>query len=142
MQWRGFNQGLKLASAGSLGQRLEKITTDTAELVPPERLQPPLREIERLRAEGIVGRALRVGDRAPEFELLDHNARTVRSRDLLGQGHLIISFFRGRWDPYCMTELAAWKEASPQVKAAGASLVAISPHTVKHTSLVFQQFVP
>lgn len=141
MQWRGASPKLEETPAGSLAERLEKITRDTVALVPAERLQPPLREIERLQAEELAGRALHIGDRAPDFELPDHSGKSLRSGDLLVRGPLVVSFFRGRWDPYCMTELAAWKAAWPQLQEAGASLVAISPQTPKHANLVFQQHV-
>lgn len=142
MQWRGSNPKVDEAHAETLAERLRKITANTAALVPADRLEPPLREIERLRAEGAAARALNVGDRAPEFELPDHNGNLVRLADLLPRGPLVIDFFRGRWDPYCMTELAAWNQAWPQLSTAGASLVAISPQSPKHTSLVFRQLVP
>ena len=141
MQWRGSNPKVAEAPAATLSERLQKITSDTAALVPAERLEPVLREIGRLRTECAAARVLKVGDAAPGFELPDHNGNLVRSAELLAHGPVVVSFFRGRWDPYCMTELAAWKDAWPQVQAAGASLLAISPQTAKHTGLVFQQLV-
>lgn len=141
MRYPGAHPRLEPLAGNSLAEKLEKITADTAALVPAERLAAPQRELERLRAEGVAARALKPGDRAPQFELPDHNGDLVRSADLLARGPLVISFFRGRWDPYCMTELAEWKSAWPQLQAAGASLVAIGPHTAKHTSLIFQQLV-
>jgi len=50
-----------------------------------------------LRASGILDRILKAGDRAPEFALPDMEGRVVRSRDLLAQGPLLVSVYRGTW---------------------------------------------
>ncbi len=54
-------------------------------------------------------------------------------------GPLIVNFFRGRWCPYCMAELAAWRDRYPAVRQRGALLVAISPQTVHQNDLMIQQ---
>ena len=50
-----------------------------------------------LRASGILDRILREGDRAPAFALPDAEGQTVRSDELLSQGPLLVSFYRGGW---------------------------------------------
>jgi hypothetical protein len=50
-----------------------------------------------LEASGLANRALRVGDRAPEFSLFNQDHIQVNSADLLRQGSLVVSFFRGHW---------------------------------------------
>ena len=40
---------------------------------------------------------------------------------------MIVTFYRGGWCPYCNLELKAYQEILPEIAAAGASLVAISP---------------
>jgi len=52
---------------------------------------------------------------------------TVDVGTLLKKGPVIITFYRGGWCPYCNLELKAYQEILPQIVAAGASLVAISP---------------
>ena len=56
-----------------------------------------------------------------------------RSEDLLRSGPLVIVFYRGRWCAYCNAQLAALQEIHSQIAEAGASLVAISPQTQKHS---------
>jgi peroxiredoxin len=46
---------------------------------------------------------------------------------LLKKGPVIVTFYRGGWCPYCNLEVKAYQEILPQIVAAGASLVAISP---------------
>ena len=37
------------------------------------------------------------GDEWPEFKLVGSDGSTVQSNDLLAQGPMVISFFRGMW---------------------------------------------
>lgn len=55
------------------------------------------RAVDELRASGAPGRVLGVGARAPEFALPDGEGRLVASKDLLGRGPLVVTFYRGRW---------------------------------------------
>lgn len=80
-------------------------------------------------ASGQAERALKAGDRAPDFALEDPDGAIVSARDLLARGPLVVSFYRGVWCPYCNLELQALQAALPDIQALGASLVAISPQT-------------
>ncbi len=119
-----------------LQDQLDKITANTRTLVQPERLEIIDRAIADLYASGIEDRTLPVGARAPEFALQDASNRTVRSSDLLALGPLIIKFFRGRWCPYCVTELESWRDLYATVRRRGALLVAISPQTVRQNDFM------
>lgn len=123
-----------------LQDQLDQISEKTRQLVQPERLQPSERAVSELFASGIEQQILPVGSLAPEFILPDANGRKVRSSDLLALGPLIVNFFRGRWCPYCMTELNAWRDLYPQVRMKGALLVAISPQTQHQNNLLLQQY--
>ena len=49
-------------------------------------------------ADSIAGRSIpQVGDAFPEFVLPDSQGIVHRSTDLVGQGQLILTFFRGGW---------------------------------------------
>ncbi|HET9183378.1 MAG TPA: peroxiredoxin-like family protein [Candidatus Angelobacter sp.] len=117
----------------SLAQQLEELTRKLHALVPAERLIVVERSIEQLQASGIGEHALKPGASAPAFELSDGDGMLWRSEDLLRSGPLVIVFYRGRWCAYCNTQLAALQEIHAQVAAGGASLVAISPQTQKHS---------
>jgi peroxiredoxin len=52
---------------------------------------------EELKQSGIGERTLRVGARAPEFSLPDAEGKVVRSQELLRNGPLVVSFYRGKW---------------------------------------------
>jgi hypothetical protein len=65
--------------------------------VPHEAIDTMHRATAELRASGIESRALKVGDRAPSFTLFNQDNARVSSSDLLAQGPLVVSFFRGHW---------------------------------------------
>jgi peroxiredoxin len=128
------------ARATSLQDELDRITQQTRALVQPERLAISERATAELLASGIESRILPVGARAPEFALPDAlTGKTVRSADLLALGPLVIKFFRGRWCPYCMTELEAWRDLHAEVRAMGALFVAISPQNRRQNDFTIQQ---
>lgn len=55
------------------------------------------RATAELKALGLENSALKVGDRAPEFSLFNQDHVRVNSAELLRQGPLVVSFFRGHW---------------------------------------------
>ena len=118
----------------TLQDKLDEITAQTRNLVQPERLELSERAIAELFASGIEEKLLKPGDTAPSFALPDANGRTVSSADLLALGPLVVCFFRGRWCPYCVTELEGWRDLFPALRERGALLVAISPQTVRQTT--------
>lgn len=85
------------------------------------------RATDELIASGAAQHALKAGDRAPVFTLTDPEGHPVSSIDLLKQGPLVVSFYRGVWCPYCNMELQALQAALPELTDTGASVVAISP---------------
>src|SRR5580765_7387405 len=117
----------------SLQRQLDELTAQLRSLVPAERLATVDRAAEELVRSGLAERALKAGDRAPGFELPDGDGMLWRYEDLLRSGPLVIVFYRGRWCAYCNAQLAALQELHREIAVAGASLVAISPQTQKHS---------
>jgi len=78
---------------------------------------------------GQADRALKVGDKAPEFTLTDPDGNSYNSRDLLANGPLVVTFYRGVWCPYCNMDLAALEAERENIQERGGQLVAISPQT-------------
>ena len=97
--------------------------------VPPSVIQTMHRATAELVASGAATRALRAGDKAPAFTLNDPDGQAVSSADLLANGPLVVSFYRGVWCPYCNMELQALQAVLPEFEKLGASLIAISPQT-------------
>ena len=123
-----------------LQDRLDRITQNTRSLVQPERLAVSEKATADLFNTGIEDRVRKIGAQAPAFIL--ENALTqkpVDSADLLALGPLVVNFFRGRWDPYCITELEAWRDLHTQLRERGALFVAISPQTTRQNNFTLQQ---
>jgi len=123
-----------------LQDALDTITQNTRALVQPDRLAISERHVEQLFATGIEDRILRPGQPAPGFTLQDAlTGKQVHSSDLLALGPLIIKFFRGRWCPYCITELELWRDLHTHIRDLGAFFIAISPQTQRHNDFTLQQ---
>ena len=100
----------------------------------PAHIHPIMeRATAELIASGAAQRALKVGDKAPLFSLKDGNGELVSSAQLLAKGPLVLTFYRGVWCPYCNMELEALQAFLPELKAAGAQLVAVSPQTASNS---------
>jgi peroxiredoxin len=122
-----------------LQDQLDDITAQTRTLVQPERLAIGERSIAELFASRIEDRILPAGATAPSFALPDFSGKIVRSADLLGIGPVIINFFRGRWCPYCVTELEAWRDLYPALRERGALVIGISPQTQRQSDFTAGQ---
>src|SRR5262249_8649502 len=109
-----------------------------AKYVPAEIQAIHSRAVEELRQSGIADRALAVGDRAQTFELPDHTGTIVRSSEL-GRSRLVVCFFRGRWCPFCVGQLEAMNQQLERLHELGASLVGISPQSVRHSYFMVDQ---
>lgn len=119
-----------------LQDQLDEITARTRHLVQADRLAVGERAVEELFATGIEDGILPVGAMAPEFALKDSNGKVVRSADLLAMGPLVIKFFRGRWCPYCMTELETWRDLYGKIREHNALLVAIGPQVQRQSDFM------
>jgi peroxiredoxin len=86
-----------------------------------------------LAGSGVVDTALQVGDHIANFSLTNQNGKSKNLSDFLNAGPLVISFYRGGWCPYCNIELAALQKVLPEIEAAGARLIAITPETPDHS---------
>lgn len=111
----------------SLKEQLAEYRAGWYQRVPAERQAIMQRHIDQLRSGAIARNILKVGDRAPAIVLENAKGATVDVGTLLKKGPVIVTFYRGGWCPYCNLELKAYQEILPEIAAAGASLVAISP---------------
>jgi peroxiredoxin len=119
----------------SLREELAAFTAAMPHRVPTERLAILERATESLTDSGIVERAAKVGDRAPDFSLSDAAGNTVALADLLAKGPIVVTFYRDGWCPFCNMELRAYQRLLPEIAALGAGVVAISPQASDHSLL-------
>jgi peroxiredoxin len=123
----------------TLQDQLDEITANTRLLVQADRLAVGERAVQELFASGIEDRILPVGAIAPDFALNDATGRLVRSADMLALGPLAIKFFRGRWCPYCVTELEAWRDLYGTLREREALMVAIGPQIERQSDFMAGQ---
>jgi peroxiredoxin len=110
-----------------LEQQLEEFKEQFLRTAPAGR--PALYEakIEELRTSFALEAAAGLGSIASDFRLPDVEGNMVSLSDLLLDGPVVVTFYRGGWCPYCNIQLRAYQAALPQMAALGAHLVAISP---------------
>jgi peroxiredoxin len=82
--------------------------------------------VNSLIAAGVGQGALGVGDTSPDFMLSNAEGRLIDSATLFAKGPVVLSFYRGKWCPYCRIELDALREATAEIESAGATLVAVT----------------
>jgi len=140
MRWRSLTES---ASAGADQRSLREILVERkgkiAQYVPSESLAVHARVISELKRRGQAANSLAVGAKAPPFTLPDHNGGEISSAHRLQTGRLVLCFFRGRWDPFCCGQMEAMNRIYSEIEQAGASLLAISPQTVKQSFFMVNQ---
>lgn len=87
--------------------------------------------MDRATAELEAAHSLRsvpsAGDPAPAFELPNQSGQPVSLAGLVAAGPVVMVFYRGVWCPYCNVTLRAYQQHASELRALGASIVAISP---------------
>ena len=139
MKWRSLEESARGADTRSLHEIFAERKQKIAQYVPAEAQAVHQRVIADLKSRGLAADALAIGDKAPSFTLPDQSETRVSSDELLGRGRLVLCFFRGRWDPFCCGQLEAMSQIVPAIQEAGASLLAISPQTVKQSFFMADQ---
>lgn len=119
-------------TAHSYAERSAAFQAELARQVPPEMMSHLNAEIEATVRANVGALALRAGSTAPSFTLPDAHGNQASLAALLRTGPVVVAFYRGEWCPYCDLQLKAYQEILPQIRALGASLVAISPQTAKY----------
>jgi peroxiredoxin len=139
MKWRSLEESAPTTDFRSLGQTFAERKELIAKYVPPETQAIHAQAVAELKARHIAENILPVGAKAPAFELQDHDGKMVSSSDLLARGKLVLCFIRGRWCPFCVGQMEAMNLVLQQIEQAGASLVAVSPQTVKQSFFMHDQ---
>ncbi len=116
----------------TLQEELNQFLQNVMQQVPAEVLTTSSHEMDKIEKEQMPT-GLSVGDIAPNFSLPDPVGNIVSLADLLREGPVVLSFYRGAWCPYCNLELRALQAALPEFTKRNAKLVAISPQTPDHS---------
>ena len=84
-------------------------------------------DLKQLSESGLIESAPNTNDILKDFNLPNHRGEVSSLAELRKRGPVVVTFYRGGWCPYCNLELRAYQEILPQIQAAGATLVAITP---------------
>ncbi len=139
MKWRSLEESTPGLDVRPLHEIFAERKQLIAKYVPAETQAIHARAVAELKARQLAANILPVGAKAPAFELPDHDGNIVSSSDLLTQGRLVLCFIRGRWCPFCVGQMEAMNLIVPQVEQAAATLVAVSPQTVKQSFFMHDQ---
>ncbi|HME35572.1 MAG TPA: peroxiredoxin-like family protein [Candidatus Sulfotelmatobacter sp.] len=139
MKWRSLEESSPSTDVRALREILAERKELIAKYVLAETQAIHAQAVAELKSRNLAAGILPVGAKAPQFELHDHDGKTVSSSELLARGKLVICFIRGRWCPFCVGQVEAMNLILPQIEQAGATLLAISPQTVKQSFFMHDQ---
>ena len=81
----------------TLEDKLNDIRQGAKERIPQELRDIMQRATKELRESGIMEKVLNVGENLPSFELPAPAGQMISSEELLKQGSLVLTFYRGVW---------------------------------------------
>ena len=139
MKWRSLDESDATADTRPLREVFAERRELIAKYVPAETHAVHTQAVAKLKENHLATNILPVGAKAPAFKLQDYDGKIVSSSGLLAKGRLVLCFIRGRWCPFCVGQMEAMNLILPQIEKAGASLVAISPQTVRQSFFMHDQ---
>ena len=139
MKWRSLQESKSTADLRPLREIFAERRETIAKYVPADVQAVHGRVVDDLKQQGLAAKALSAGTKAPSFELPDQDGKLVSSANLLSRGPLVLVFIRGRWCPFCVSQMEAVNAVYEEMKSAGAALVAISPQTQKQSFFMQDQ---
>src|ERR1700722_17002509 len=139
MKWRSLQESDESTDARPLQLILAERKQLIAKYVPPETQTIHAAAVAELKGRHLASNILPVGAKAPVFDLPDPDGKMISSAALLAKGKLVLCFIRGRWCPFCVGQMEAMNLSLLQIEQAKASLIAISPQTVKQSFFMHDQ---
>jgi peroxiredoxin len=79
-----------------------------------------------------IPHGLKVGDKAPDFTGYDQTGKQVELKKILGQGPVILFFYRGKWCPICSRYLNNYQDSLKVLTDQGFNVVAITPESIEN----------
>jgi peroxiredoxin len=139
MKWRSLEESSPETDIRPLREIFAERQELIAKYVPVETQAIHARAVAELQQKQLAANIRPVGSKVPEFQLQDHDGKSVSSSDLLAKGLLVLCFIRGRWCPFCVGQMEAMNLVLPQIEQAGATLAAVSPQAVKQSFFMRDQ---
>jgi peroxiredoxin len=111
----------------NLSEQTEKTRDAFISALPEDQRNTVGGAFAELMASSVAAGASNIGDRAADFELPNVRGGRLSLRAALEEGPVVLSFYRGSWCPFCNLELNALQARLPDIRTAGARLIAVSP---------------
>jgi len=73
-----------------------------------------------------------LNSKAPDFKGTDQNGKSVRLRDAVKKGKVVLVFYRGQWCPSCNKYLSQLNDSLQAIQGLGATVIAITPETTEN----------
>jgi len=116
-------------SEKTLNEQTNKMLQDFISSLPDQAKRTVSAAFEKLMKSDAGDKATLEGDIAPNFDLPNVRGGRTQLVNLLKEGPVVLSFYRGGWCPFCNLEFKALTDALPQIQIMGAALVGVSPET-------------
>jgi peroxiredoxin len=139
VKWRSLEESSAGVDARSLCEIYAERKELIAKYVPAETQAIHAQVVAELKAKGMAANILHVGEKAPEFQLRDHDGKLFSSSAVLAEKRLVVCFIRGRWCPFCVGQMEAMNLVHAQIEQSDATLAIISPQTVQQSFFMRDQ---
>ena len=120
---------MKEVEVPSYKEGLEELRGSLSAVLPADALEVFNADAVTLQEKYTSVLKLNIGDKAPDFKLSNAINRSVSLYEILKDSRVVLTFYRGTWCPYCNLVLNQYQAILPEIKEAGATLIAISPQT-------------
>ncbi|HKX11642.1 MAG TPA: redoxin domain-containing protein [bacterium] len=81
-----------------------------------------------------------VGEKAPDFNLLDQNQARVELKKILSKGKVLLVFYPGNDTPVCTAQLCDYRDNDAQFQQLGVQILGISIASIEsHANLKFAE---
>lgn len=74
---------------------------------------------------------LKIGDKAPDFSLLDEHGRPVSLKDHIGKNVVVLYFYPKDFTPGCTTEACSFRDSYKPYREKGAVVIGVSLDSVE-----------
>jgi len=81
----------------NLQEKLDRLRKGIEEQAPKEAVDIMHRATDDLEKSSILDGTLKVGDEAPDFSLQNADGKKIRLQELLAEGPVVLTFYRGKW---------------------------------------------
>ncbi|MDD5502890.1 MAG: peroxiredoxin [Candidatus Thermoplasmatota archaeon] len=83
---------------------------------------------------------LKMGDRAPDFSLLDEKGNKVRLNDFIGKKKVVLYFYPMDFTPRCTTEACSFRDSYKIFESTGAVVLGVGLGTVESHAKFSQKY--